>query len=452
MKNPIVLSLFFLASLQASAQDSAPTSRPRLETVLESLRAGNWSPEAYDEAMVLLSIENAPAAMEWWSIAAEKVAAKGKLPPKTKEAIKAQRKKIEALSRADKDAKSAWSKAGELVRTLIGRKLPESASKALGVSESLAAVYRHESWEKEVEDLRKRIAKLPAPSATEVMKDTETKLLDDLKQRVVAALDRVSHAEVEQFTRFGHPEGYRRLKHGVLIRPVDDASHADLIALNQAARKLGMGKKLVLEILGQVDTVVRQDGEIVKSGDSETTSGERRAPIELLVLPGEKVTFVPEHSAAAKRGFGAPSWFELYLHASLDGVDLPITAFRTVVTNKGKTLTSRLMVAAIGETSKVIVDGKPMIAMNYHDPVKGRTAEDDTIYIDVNASPEEMAAQILGSLIDPRTTAYNADHQAIEALVAGDRSKFTWTLVWHEKPSYYLQIPDPDVDAAAKPK
>jgi hypothetical protein len=441
----ILFVMAVCAATELRAQDTAPSSKPSTESLCAALREGQWTPAAFQDLMNGLAAEKAGRAGIWWALAGEKALAEGKLPPNMKQTVKALRTKLEAQARAGKEARMIWQHASDLVKSMIDRKMPTNAAKALASAQAIAAAYPVESWSRDVEGLKKRVAKVAA-TVTEKLKDSDVKMLADLESRIAEETEARGADEVEQFRRFAHPDAFAGVNKAVLLRPVDDKSHADLLKLRRTARAIGLAKPLVVQLLGDAEIKVKQDGEYVAAGKdgAESINAAAAHVVELSVLPGETVAFDAMPRQDPTSGFDSTGLgVELFMRATWGGIDVDRKQWNVMAVEKGKRALGGLLWANIGVDKTIEIDGKNPTTMGYM-PL-GRSPDDPAVItIDVDASEDEMVESIFSSLLDPRGYAYRDRHKAIEKLAQGDAAKFRWIMTQRKEPTFFLRTPSPD--------
>lgn len=439
--------LVLVAAAPAAAQVSP------LEAGINELRAQRWSPDTLQSVVSTLIAEGHLQAASWWLTAAEEVLAEKRLPARAKGTISKLRRQIATVAKKDKEAKQLKLRTAKHARTMISRKAPDEAEAAVSLAERMAVAFDDPAFTRLVQGVRKRRDRMDNTSGGDAK--LPQKLKDETRRIELALSDLLSRKVtegIEQFGKFGCKAGYRAISANIAARGtvLDDGGQAQLAGLRKAARDLGLGKSLTLYMLGRVRVRVYQDCGVLELPDTEDgfyDASEFRA-IDVQALPGEQIAFEVKLSEAALKA-GSKRFKpreELIVHARWNERNLPVSVWQVTRKKHLRSMTPKLK--GIRYSKKTPhnelrgPDGKPVIFMNYYDPLDNGGKKGGPIGLDPNNLTEEDFARLFRAGRDGLMTAYGSWHQELEEEIKEHAKGFHWVVTLVQDPVYVITLPE----------
>ena len=423
----LALPLVLLLIAPIGAQESAPSPGDEAVRAAAAWREGRGAPSDIERFADQLIAADAAMAADWWVAHVEAALAKRIIAGTAKDAVVAARRKLRNAMSPSREARAIYEEARRLAREMIEKKAPGAAMRALDAMRMSSIAHADDDWTAETRELEKRAEKLPKTAVEAKVTDIDRTAIEDVTARARADIEAASTRAVATFDRFGGAPGFVPVDALLRSRAPSAAAGADNISFHKAARRFGLGKRMIVRAVSTTKLRLRQDGEpVILPGASADgfTDATKGAIWELVVCLGETVAIETASGPVTSRSIGSgviSSSAEVFAVAAIDGAPLSPSAWQAATLDQidqPRPTTGGLLMATPAE-SKTVRDqrSRKMWVMNYQEP--GRKPKDP----DGEArSIDDMTAKMLGDSSAARP--YTDEHRAMEKSLGGDAPLF----------------------------
>ena len=420
-------------TLQLGAQDEVGS----FNELLSQLRAGEWEAGKIERLADHLLNGESRQAVRWWLIEVNVAIANDAKLKKALKDFKNTEKALKKFAVSDPDIRKLGRAIVGRTQKMISRKAPRAAEPLLNLFLRFDRMWGDTKSKKKLADLKKRHRKILGEIGDLKLKDRD--IADNLKvsqkyKNVTAALARKGF---EEFEFYGCLAGYRALEEWLLSLEQSDEVVSDLQQLRHHARKLGLAKKLVIQVVGAAKFSVWQDLKAIDSpnpGEGQNWSAATMRTIELEALPGEKIALrVESDPNKAKGNLDFVLVPQLLVAVNYGERRLPVSRWQLARKRGYKKLQPKLggiRYAQIGPNVEAKDDSQ--LFMNYYDPQREAGRE-------TKMAESLMRSSRAKALLTMR---HSPLHQAFTDALGSEKNRFHWMASARQHPIFVLELRD----------